>query len=228
MQGYESTVFAYGQTGTGKTHTMEGDLTTPEMYGVIPRAAQAIFESVRKPEYAHATVTCSYLEIYNEDLGDLLAEEHGNGEELRLNQLSSPSKKKRLEIMEGNDGPFCRGLKEVEVNSASDVLDLMLKAQQHRKVGETKMNRHSSRSHCLFTIKVKSQKMLKDGGCIDFIGKLHMVDLAGSECAKSASNEKAPSGVSSLFMIDAGRIYLTSFTCNERNQTNANFHVSFQ
>ena len=175
---------------------MEGSLSDPEMYGIIPRSAESIFEAVSKPEYENVNVTCSYLEIYNEELGDLLAEEHGNVEEVSITSFSSPSKKKRLEILEGHDGPFCRGLTSVRVETAKDVLDLMMKAQQYRKVGETKMNRHSSRSHCLFTIKVQCKKILKDGGHIDFCGKLNLVDLAGSECAKSAGNSDTPSGVS--------------------------------
>ena len=62
MKGYEATVFAYGQTGTGKTHTMEGSLERPELYGVIPRSAQAIFETLRQPRYRDERVTCSCLE----------------------------------------------------------------------------------------------------------------------------------------------------------------------
>ena len=93
MRGFESTVFAYGQTGTGKTHTMEGSLASPELYGVIPRSAQAIFEHLRQPQYKEQVVTCSYLEIYNEELRDLLAEQNNGG---------------KLEILEGKDGTFCR------------------------------------------------------------------------------------------------------------------------
>jgi len=213
LQGYESTIFAYGQTGTGKTHTMEGSLSSPPLYGIIPRSAKAIFEAVNGPDFENTVVLCSYLEIYNEELGDLLSDE--NGDNLSLTPCLSPGRKKKLasspprrrqmspapkrkrpklEIMEGPDGPFCRGLKGIEVSSASDVLHLMQNAQQQRKVGETKMNKQSSRSHCLFTLKVQSQRRLKDGGVIDFCGKLHMVDLAGSECAKSAGCEKSASG----------------------------------
>jgi kinesin family protein 11 len=211
LTGYESTIFAYGQTGTGKTHTMEGSLSSPPLYGIIPRSAQAIFEAVKRPDFENTVVLCSYLEIYNEDLGDLLSDE--NGDDLSMAPCSTPGmkkktspprrkhassspkrKKSKLEIMEGPDGPFCRGLKEIEVSSASDVLHLMQNAQHQRKVGETKMNKHSSRSHCLFTMEVKSQRRLKDGSVIDFSGKLHMVDLAGSECAKNAGFDKSEGG----------------------------------
>jgi kinesin family protein 11 len=93
MRGYESTVFAYGQTGTGKTHTMEGDLSNEAEHGIIPRSARAIFETLKSPDYQSYTVTCSYLEIYNEELCDL---------------LSDSSSQTKLDIMEGKNGPFCR------------------------------------------------------------------------------------------------------------------------
>eukprot|EP00961_Rhodomonas_salina_P000450 6087-Rhodomonas_salina.1 len=72
LTGYECTMFAYGQTGTGKTHTMEGDFMSEDNRGVIPRAAQAIFERLSNENFIEHTVKASYLEIYNEDLADLL------------------------------------------------------------------------------------------------------------------------------------------------------------
>lgn len=181
MRGFESTVFAYGQTGTGKTHTMEGSLSSPDLYGVIPRSAQAIFEHLRLPQYKNYDVTCSYLEIYNEELRDLLAD-----------NSKTSAKVERMDIMEGKTGTSCRGLTEKPVQSAEDVLSLMQKAQHSRMIGETKMNKASSRSHCLFTIQVKGKiSLLEDDGDMEFTGKLHMVDLAGSECAKSAGNDRS-------------------------------------
>ena len=74
MDGYRLCIFAYGQTGSGKTHTMEGDLSNSENQGVIPRAAQAIFDQLSDPKFRDSEVTASYLEIYNEELSDLLVE----------------------------------------------------------------------------------------------------------------------------------------------------------
>lgn len=77
------------------------------------------------------------------------------------------------------------------VNTPADVLGLMQRAQLRRQVGETKMNKQSSRSHCLFTLKVHSKKIVSsDGQVMECTGKLHLVDLAGSECAKTAGNDK--------------------------------------
>jgi len=221
LRGFESTVFAYGQTGTGKTHTMEGDLDDPEIYGIIPRSAAALFETLGGEDYHMFRVTCSYLEIYNEDLCDLLVERDddddaggggggGSGGRPGSRSMSRASstmsnssassnrrissirggKSTKLEIMEGKAGPFCRGLSEKEVSSPKDVLDLMNTAQQQRRIGETKMNKQSSRSHCIFTLKVHAKcRVMDGGGTMECNGKLHMVDLAGSECAKSAGSD---------------------------------------
>ena len=151
---------------------MEGDLCNPDNHGVIPRSARAIFENLKSPQYSNHAVTCSYLEIYNEDLGDLLSD--GSN---------------KVTMMEGKNGVVCRGLSEERVDSAADVLNLMNRAQHRRHIGETKMNKQSSRSHCIFTIKVSASVQVPDG-TVTLEGKLHMVDLAGSENAKTAGGDK--------------------------------------
>ena len=208
---------------------MEGDLSTPEQYGIIPRSAQAIFESLEEPEFTSYRVVCTYLEIYNEELCDLLADEQGtilssSSTPMKdRNRVSSPTPVKdringtqylgkKLEIMNGKSGTFCRGLSKIEVHSASDVLDLMQRAQQLRKIGETKMNKESSRSHCVFSIIINANKRLSDGGMFEFSGKLHLVDLAGSECAKTAGLEKS-SGVSKCFAVGFKFHYLCIVLC---------------
>ena len=185
LSGYESTVFAYGQTGTGKTHTMEGVITDAELRGVIPRAAFDVFRRLSDDSYVEHAVSASFLEIYNEEMCDLLldcdlddvATVKARSKELRL--VEDPSKKK-------GRGVFVMNLTEEPVNSPEDVLALMQRAAARRQVGETKMNKQSSRSHCVFTMNVSSKRRLPDGSTMECSGKLHMVDLAGSECAKSA------------------------------------------
>lgn len=102
LGGFECTMFAYGQTGTGKTHTMEGDLSNAENQGVIPRAAQAIFDLLSDSRYRDAEVTASYLEIYNEELSDLLIEE-GRETKLQICEDTKPRGK----------GLFVQNLSEV-------------------------------------------------------------------------------------------------------------------
>jgi hypothetical protein len=192
-------VILYFSFETGKTYTMEGDLVSPEHHGIIPRAAQAIFETLSSPCFSMYSVSCSYLEIYNEDLCDLLADSCAQSTQ----GSDGPNKKaSKLEILDNKNGTFCRGLSERHVQSSEEVLALMQQAQQYRKVGETRMNKNSSRSHCIFTLKIQAKRSLADGGVLEINGKLHMVDLAGSECAKTAIVDKA-AGVSDQFYARA-------------------------
>mmetsp|Transcript_34161 Transcript_34161/g.82231 ORF Transcript_34161/g.82231 Transcript_34161/m.82231 type:complete len:1318 (+) Transcript_34161:147-4100(+) len=196
LNGYESTVFAYGQTGTGKTHTMEGNLDEREEYGVIPRSAELIFSKLQTdPQFVEHKVYCSFLEIYNEELCDLLVGSSSSSSSSSSGSAAAGVTKQqhKLAIMEGPNGPFCRGLSEQQVESSDDLLQLMRQAQQQRQVGETNMNKQSSRSHCIFTLRVEAKRQLADssssgrGSVLEVGGKLHCVDLAGSECAKSAN-----------------------------------------
>lgn len=92
LTGFECTMFAYGQTGTGKTHTMEGSLDNEQDRGIIPRSAQAIFERLKDPKnhYTESTVTAQYLEIYNEELADLLIEQGSRETKLQVQSLLLP------------------------------------------------------------------------------------------------------------------------------------------
>ncbi|GMH69323.1 hypothetical protein TrLO_g8416 [Triparma laevis f. longispina] len=178
LNGFESTVFAYGQTGTGKTHTMEGSLAEEQEQGIIPRSAASIFDALKDECYVEHEVTCQYLEIYNEELCDLFVDN------------TKKKEQEKLTIMDSKGGVTCAGLSKQPVGSAADVLAMMEKARTQRRIGETKMNKQSSRSHCLFTLNVKAKKQYPDG-VMEVNGKLHMVDLAGSECAKTATLDKA-------------------------------------
>ena len=101
----------------GKTHKMEGDLSDPELYGIIPRSAEAIFRRLEEEE-------CSYLEIYNEELCDLLVADTARPKASSPSKSSSPASTRSgdsgqsLVIMEGQNGPFCRGLSQQEVKNA--------------------------------------------------------------------------------------------------------------
>ena len=171
---------------------MEGDLENESLKGVIPRAAEAIFE--HRDRYTDFHCTAQYLEIFNEELSDLLLEtapmitpRGGFGNDAkgdatpRLELREEPPKKK------GERGRVSvNNLSTHKVENPEDILKLIQRAQSRRHVGETKMNKHSSRSHCVFTLTVKSTRRTSDGGSMECTGKLHLVDLAGSECAKTA------------------------------------------
>ena len=175
LDGFEATVFAYGQTGTGKTYTMEGDIASEEHMGIIPRSCKTFFEKLAEPQYVSSRVSCSYLEIYNEELSDLLINKESDTVETLKICTTSKGKGGRV---------VCMGLKTRTVGSADEVIEVLNEARERRQIGETKMNKHSSRSHCLFTLQIESTEEV-DGGRIQRTGKLHLVDLAGSECAKS-------------------------------------------
>jgi hypothetical protein len=169
---------------------MEGNLQDPDHYGIIPRSAQALFDALDSPQYVQTNVTCSYLEIYNEELSDLLvASSSGPPSSATKHQHLSSASSTKLDIVHGSkkQGVHCRGLSEQAVHSADDVLQLMQRAVQARRTGETRMNKQSSRSHCIFTMRVEAKRTLPDGSSVlESQGKLHLVDLAGSESAKTA------------------------------------------
>ena len=164
MQGFNGTVFAYGQTSSGKTFTMSGpSLEDPELMGVIPRMVTTVFDIIANSElYIEYAVKVSYCEIYLEKIKDLL-----------------DTSKVNLQIHEDKTrGVYIEDLTEKYVASESDVYDIMRFGLENRNVGSTNMNAVSSRSHSMFLITI-NQTNNKD--YISKTGKLYLVDLAGSE-----------------------------------------------
>lgn len=167
IQGYNGTVFAYGQTGCGKTHSMEGILSDPEHQGIIPRSFKQIFQTVDSAaKDTRFLIACSYLEIYNEEIRDLLA--------------NDPSK--RLDLKESKDkGVYVKDLSTAIVKSVQEVQDKMTYGNQFRSKAATLMNADSSRSHSIFTVYVERSDKDETGEERIRAGKLNLVDLAGSE-----------------------------------------------
>ncbi|XP_034453937.1 kinesin-like protein KIF3A isoform X2 [Hippoglossus hippoglossus] len=167
LEGYNGTIFAYGQTGTGKTFTMEGVRAVPELRGIIPNSFAHIFGHIAKAEGdTRFLVRVSYLEIYNEEVKDLLGKDQ----------------MQRLEVKERPDvGVYIKDLSGYVVNNADDMDRIMTMGHKNRSVGATNMNEHSSRSHAIFTITIECSEKGVDGNQHVRMGKLHLVDLAGSE-----------------------------------------------
>ncbi|XP_043477784.1 kinesin-like protein KIF3A isoform X1 [Leptopilina heterotoma] len=167
LQGYNGTIFAYGQTGTGKTYTMSGAKTSPQLRGIIPNTFAHIFGHIAKAdENQKFLVRATYLEIYNEEVRDLLGKDQNT----------------RLEVKERPDiGVFVKDLSGYVVNNADDLDRIMTLGNKNRVVGATAMNVSSSRSHAIFSITVESSQPGEDGEQHVKMGKLHLVDLAGSE-----------------------------------------------
>ncbi|KAJ3033179.1 Kinesin-like protein kif3a [Rhizophlyctis rosea] len=166
LAGYNGTVFAYGQTGTGKTFSMEGVRDVPELRGIIPNAFEHIFAEIAlSGSSTQFLVRASYLEIYNEDIKDLLDTKAG-----------------KLEIKERADvGIYVKDLRTFVIKDVSEMDRLMSFGNKNRSVGATEMNARSSRSHSIFTITVEASEKSADGEEHIRAGKLHLVDLAGSE-----------------------------------------------
>ncbi|XP_048086687.1 kinesin-like protein KIF3A isoform X1 [Alosa alosa] len=167
LEGYNGTIFAYGQTGTGKTFTMEGVRAVPELRGIIPNSFAHVFGHIAKAEGdTRFLVRVSYLEIYNEEVRDLLGKDQ----------------MQRLEVKERPDvGVYIKDLSGYVVNNADDMDRIMTLGHKNRSVGATNMNEHSSRSHAIFTITIECSEKGVDGNQHVRMGKLHLVDLAGSE-----------------------------------------------
>lgn len=181
MEGYNGTIFAYGQTGSGKTYTIQGPdiedvesgIESEENLGIMPRAFDYIFKTIKmkqNEEEAEFLVKCSYFEIYNEHIMDLLDPEHGS---LLL----------REDIKKG---VYVEGLTEEITSSAGDLDELMKRGISNRHVGSTSMNERSSRSHSVLTTSIES-KHYKNGLWNIRISKFHIIDLAGSERSKAAN-----------------------------------------
>ncbi|KAF9596555.1 hypothetical protein IFM89_012286 [Coptis chinensis] len=175
VRGFNGTVFAYGQTNSGKTHTMRGSAVEP---GVIRLAIRDLFDIIQEDLDREFLLRMSYMEIYNEEINDLLAPEH-----------------RKLQIHENLErGIFVAGLKEEIVATPEQVLDLMEFGESHRHIGETNMNVYSSRSHTIFRMIIESRVKTEDdnvGASCDAVrvSVVNLVDLAGSERAAKTGAE---------------------------------------
>lgn len=191
LEGYNGTIFAYGQTGTGKTFTMEGVRTVPELRGIIPNSFAHIFGHIAKMDGdIRFLVRVSYLEIYNEDVRDLLGKDQ----------------QAKLEVKERPDvGVYVKDLSSYVMNNADDLDKTMTLGNKNRSVGSTNMNERSSRSHAIFTITVECSEKGPDGQHHVRMGKLHLVDLAGSE-------RQAKTGATGQRLKEATKINLSLST----------------
>lgn len=180
LQGYNGTIMAYGQTGSGKTFTMEGSTGSR---GIIPNSFDHIFAKIQEESNAQRNflVGCSMIEIYNDDIYDLL----------------SKDSKQKIQINEHPEkGFYIRGLKKYIASGVKEMYRVLKVGNHKRTVGATNMNEGSSRSHAIFMITIEMSEPIDLNGqaetgtdtLIDSkkknsvrVGKLNMVDLAGSE-----------------------------------------------
>ncbi|XP_030850890.1 kinesin-like protein KIF17 isoform X2 [Strongylocentrotus purpuratus] len=166
LEGYNGTIFAYGQTGCGKSFSMQGITDPATQRGIIPRAFEHIFENIQVAEGLKYLVRASYLEIYNEEIRDLLGKDA----------------KARLELKEHPDkGVYVKELTMHIVHNRRECEQIMELGWKNRSTGATLMNADSSRSHSIFTIHIEMCEVDDTGEDHIRAGKLNLVDLAGSE-----------------------------------------------
>ncbi|XP_050366543.1 kinesin-like protein KIN-7D, mitochondrial isoform X2 [Argentina anserina] len=164
MEGVNGTVFAYGVTSSGKTHTMHGDQNAP---GVIPLAIKDVFSMIQDTPGREFLLRVSYLEIYNEVINDLL---DPTGQNLR--------------VREDSQGTYVEGIKEEVVLSPGHALSFIAAGEEHRHVGSNNYNLFSSRSHTIFTLMIESSAHGDEYDGVIF-SQLNLIDLAGSESSKT-------------------------------------------
>uniref|UniRef100_A0A7N0T0D5 Uncharacterized protein n=1 Tax=Kalanchoe fedtschenkoi TaxID=63787 RepID=A0A7N0T0D5_KALFE len=164
MDGVNGTVFAYGVTSSGKTHTMHGDQNSP---GIIPMAINDVFSMIQDTPGREFLLRVSYLEIYNEIINDLL---DPTGQNLR--------------VREDAQGTYVEGIKEEVVLSPGHALSFIASGEEHRHVGSNNFNLLSSRSHTIFTLMIESSAHGDEYDGVIF-SQLNLIDLAGSESSKT-------------------------------------------
>jgi len=173
LEGYNTCLFAYGQTGSGKTFSILGKTPRRELRGLLPRMAEEVFTCLStdrddKGQAIHYVAHVQFVEIYNEQLRDLLA--------------TPEEQQKKLEVRtDPKIGVHVHGAKDVPVFGAHEVEDWLDFGMKARSVGATNMNAESSRSHCVFTLEVQRTKRNLDGRLVQLRSKMNLVDLAGSE-----------------------------------------------
>mmetsp|Transcript_22706 Transcript_22706/g.57847 ORF Transcript_22706/g.57847 Transcript_22706/m.57847 type:complete len:512 (-) Transcript_22706:715-2250(-) len=212
LDGYNGSVFAYGATGSGKTHTMIGVESDP---GVMVRTMHDIFEAMSGIEAARRPkVTMSYMEVYNETIRDLLFDRDGPSS---LQLREDPEK-----------GAVVQGLSIFKMDTANDVFSLLDKGNQKRTQSPTEANAQSSRSHAVLDIRIELKDEVTAGENISasyIKGKLLLVDLAGSERASTTMNQ----GGTLIEGANINRSLLALGNCiNALARSKENTHIPFR
>ncbi|RLV91061.1 Kinesin-like protein CIN8 [Spathaspora sp. JA1] len=203
LDGFNVTILAYGQTGTGKTFTMcgnepetnkfeEGD----EQIGIIPRVLRLLFEELKETESDYV-VKCSYLELYNEELKDLLQDD-STSRPLKIYEQASKSGKPSIKI---------QNLCERQITDYKQGFKFLKMGLDKRKTSSTKLNDASSRSHTIFTINLyKSDEQQGSGDSRYHIAKMNLVDLAGSENISRSGSIVKETGSINQSLLTLGRV----------------------
>eukprot|EP00041_Stephanoeca_diplocostata_P012776 m.215126 g.215126 ORF g.215126 m.215126 type:complete len:928 (+) comp19083_c0_seq11:169-2952(+) len=215
--GQSCCIFAYGQTGTGKTFTMRGDFSAPENAGLIQRSTCDLLNKLRAQQYDNVCTTASFLEIYNETLMDLLVEQSTTRKPLMKDKLSTTAKSaEKLVLVEDDErGCIVKNLTEVEFRTDGEIMSLLVTADRNARVAETRMNKLSNRAHRVFRINVT----FTSGVDIKQTAVLTFVDLAGSEDISRSSTTGAMAAETKYInksLLSLGRV-IDALAANEKH-----------
>ncbi|KAI9277030.1 hypothetical protein BDA99DRAFT_474946 [Phascolomyces articulosus] len=231
MDGFNATILAYGQTGSGKTYSMGTGLhntTAREDEGIVPRSMVRLFESMEQraekdPDFKYE-IFVSFLELYNEELVDLLNPNTLQRKKGSNNNAPSSAEITIREDIAGNI--YWSGVREERCSSPDELLGYLAKGSLCRTTGSTDMNTVSSRSHAIFSVILKQQQKEQDGSDKAFTSKFHYVDLAGSERLKrtNAQGDRAKEGIA----INSGLLALGNVISALGDETRRATHVPYR
>ncbi|AOA64830.1 Kinesin-related motor protein [Komagataella phaffii CBS 7435] len=215
MDGFNGTIFAYGMTGSGKTYSMQGSEFED---GLIQLAVNQIFDTVRSDPSSQYTISCSFLEIYNERIFDLLNPESANA--LRNFNFGSIGTSSKDELKIRDDpifGTKVIGLHEEIVTTPDDLIHLIHRGDQIRKTGGTDYNSRSSRSHAIVSIKIK-----KLTNSQEFFATLSLCDLAGSEKATTQIERRKEGSFINKSLLALGTVI------SKLSQNQGSLHIPYR
>lgn len=174
MEGYNGTVFTYGQTGSGKTWTMRGSPSDP---GMMVLCVRDLLDCVKTMTDLTFTLKVAYLEVYNEEINDLLGEPGPNSKNLKI--VSEDATR----------GAVIGNLVELPAETSEDFMNILLKGEASRSYASTNMNEQSSRSHTIYRVSIEARRRDAENDAPPRVSYLNLVDLAGSERQKSTKAE---------------------------------------
>ena len=216
------TIFAYGQTSTGKTYTMQGEI--PNNAGIIPLTLEEIFEQIKtNKDIIDSQIGVSFIEIYNESINDLL-----------------DSSKINLDLREtANREVIVNNLTEIKIKNHEQALNLLLKGNESRIVASTKLNEKSSRSHCIFRLNIEITKNIKKNNFgeeetekVLLKNHINLIDLAGSENSNKTGcvgqRLKEGSNINKSLLALSNVINKLSQNNGNNNSNSQNFFVNYR
>ena len=222
LNGINMTIFAYGQTSTGKTYTMQGEF--PNNPGIIPLTLEEIFDQIKKDkDIIDSQIGVSFIEIYNESINDLL-----------------DSTKINLDLRETvNKEVIVNNLTEIKISNHEQALNLLIKGNESRIVASTKLNEKSSRSHCIFRLNIEITKNVKknifgeeETEKILLKNHINLIDLAGSENSSKTGcvgqRLKEGSNINKSLLALSNVINKLSQNSGNNNANSQNFFVNYR